>query len=131
VFGGKKLQFEVKEIWDEGAKRMARTVDVVDASNPDRRIFYEFKSVKNFPPSNFKDQFTKDLKNASSLDQVKWIFDGAKIDDVAKFRNDMLSAIDKLELTDEMARKLMMPDSKASDLIELIKSRFSTTFLIK
>jgi hypothetical protein len=27
--------------------------------------------------------------------------------------------------------KLMMPDSKASDLIELIKSRFSTTFLIK
>lgn len=131
MFGGKKLQFEVKEIWDEGAKRMARTLDVVDATNPRSRIFYEFKSVKNFPPSNFKDQFTKDLKNAASLDQVKWIFDGAKIDDVAKFKNDMLSAIDRLELTEEMARKLMMPDSKASDLIELIKSRFSTTFLIK
>ena len=130
VFGGKKLQFEVKEIWDEGAKRMARTLDVVDASNPDRRIFYEFKSVKNFPPSNFKDQFTKDLKNAASLDQVKWIFDGAKIDDMAKFRTDMLGAIDKLELTEEMALKYIRTDN-TSQLKEFILEKFSDLFIIK
>ena len=41
----------------------------------------EFKSVKDVPPSNFLEQFGKDLKNSevSDLSQIKWIFDGKKV----------------------------------------------------
>ena len=41
----------------------------------------EFKSVKDVPPANFLEQFSKDLKNTdvSDLSQIKWIFDGKKV----------------------------------------------------
>ena len=41
----------------------------------------EFKSVKDVPPANFLEQFSKDLKNSevSDLSQIKWIFDGKKV----------------------------------------------------
>ena len=41
----------------------------------------EFKSVKDVPPGNFLEQFSKDLKNTniSDLSQIKWIFDGKKV----------------------------------------------------
>ena len=37
--------------------------------------------MKEVPPSNFNDQFVKDLLNddVKDLSQIKWIFDGKKI----------------------------------------------------
>ncbi|MBO5862753.1 MAG: hypothetical protein J6Q59_00635 [Paludibacteraceae bacterium] len=37
--------------------------------------------MKEVPPTNFNDQFVKDLlnKDVTKLSQIKWIFDGEKI----------------------------------------------------
>ncbi|MEE0996486.1 MAG: hypothetical protein U0L74_03810 [Paludibacteraceae bacterium] len=37
--------------------------------------------MKEVPPTNFNDQFVKDLlnKDVKKLSQIKWIFDGEKI----------------------------------------------------
>ena len=73
-FKGKKLSFESIPESPDGK---IRYVDVLDESaNPN--IFYEFKSVKTVPPGKFQTQFLKDLSNATSLDEIKWIFDASK-----------------------------------------------------
>jgi len=57
---------------------------------------------------------------------------GAKIDDVAKFRNDMLSAIDKLELTDEMARDILSDvNANVVGLKRVITANFDAIFQVK
>ena len=58
----------------------------------------EFKSVKDVPPANFLEQFSKDLKNSevSDLSQIKWIFDGKKAP--ADFKEKMLEEIKKLNI---------------------------------
>ena len=75
-FAGKRLNFEVIE--EEGDKIRRVDMEVVDGK---KTIFYEFKSVKDVPPANFLEQFSKDLKNSevSDLSQIKWIFDGKKV----------------------------------------------------
>ena len=44
-------------------------------------VGYPFKSVKDVPPTNFLEQFGKDLANpdVSDLSQLKWVFDGKKV----------------------------------------------------
>ncbi len=54
------------------------------------------------PPTKFKEQFMKDLSNddITSLDQIKWIFNGAKKPigkDGKAFKETMEKAIDKFK----------------------------------
>jgi len=107
-FAGKKLKFEEYNRSEFGG----RYVDVTDITDDGFKIFYEFKSVSKVPPGHFQAQFMKDLSAAFDLDQIKWIFNPSKnpVGDAGKtFREAMLSEIDKLPLTDDLARKLL-PD---------------------
>ena len=47
----------------------------------------------------------KDLSNADNLSQIKWIFNRSK--NPVDFRKNMLEAIDKLPLTENLALKLI------------------------
>ena len=77
----------------------------------------EFKSVKDVRPSNFLEQFGKDLKNTevSDLSQIKWIFDGKKVTqqqltDAIKKAIDELpkEVIDRWNLRNEQNRKKLL-----------------------
>ncbi|WP_335966824.1 fibronectin type III domain-containing protein [Galbibacter sp. PAP.153] len=100
-FTGKSIKFEEILKTSENIRR----VDVIDLSDVDNFIFYEFKSVKDVPPGHFKEQFIKDLEIAKNLDQIKWLFDGRKAP--PNFKENMLKAIDELPLTDQLARKFL------------------------
>ena len=60
--------------------KTTRIVDVVVDASSTRPCYYEFKSVTNIPPHDFAQQFLKDLEIANDLSQIKWYFDGKKID---------------------------------------------------
>ncbi|MRJ10486.1 hypothetical protein EDL98_05250 [Ornithobacterium rhinotracheale] len=77
----------------------------------------------------------KDLTNANSLDQIKWIFNGAKKPigkDGKAFKETMEKAIDKLPLkdgtpmTDDLVKKFGVKDS--DELKNLIESKFGDIF---
>ena len=68
--------------------------------------YFEFKSVKEVPPSNFNEQFVKDLLNidVKDLSQIKWIFDGKKISkkDLEALKN----RIKTMDIPDEAAKNV-------------------------
>lgn len=72
----------------------------------------------------------KDLTNANSLDQIKWIFNGSK--NPPDFKKNMLEAIDKLplkdgtSLTDDLVKKFGVRNS--DELKNLIESKFENIF---
>lgn len=76
-FTGKSLSFEVIEDVNETLRR----VDIVVPDEELGFVYYEFKSVKDVPPSHFLEQFSKDLANSkvTDLSQIRWIFDGKKV----------------------------------------------------
>ena len=81
----------------------------------------EFKSVKDVPPSNFLEQFGKDLKNSevSDLSQIKWIFDGKKVTQ-DELTNAVNKAIDKLP--DGIVQKWNLKNEKArKQLLDIFK----------
>ena len=94
------------------------------------RIFYEFKSVKTVPPKDFAEQFMKDLNNADNLSQIKWIFNGSK--NPVDFKKNMLEAIDKLPLTEDLARKFLQKVRKPNKqkLLEELNSNFEKIFIL-
>ncbi|MBN3661751.1 MAG: hypothetical protein FQY80_01510, partial [Ornithobacterium rhinotracheale] len=64
------------------------------------------------PPGKFAEQFIKDLsrRDVNSLDQIKWIFNGAKKPigkDGKAFKETMEKAIDNLPITDDLAKKIL------------------------
>ena len=81
----------------------------------------EFKSVKDVPPANFLEQFSKDLKNTdvSDLSQIKWIFDGKKVTQ-DELTNAVNKAIDKLP--DGIVQKWNLKNEKArKQLLDIFK----------
>jgi len=104
----------------------------VDISAPNKNIwiYYEFKSVAKVPPAHFAEQFLKDLtnKDVTSLDQIKWIFDGKK--NPANFKTNMLHAIDNLLLTDDLAKKFIPnnPNANINKLKDLLEVKFDQIF---
>jgi hypothetical protein len=60
---------------------------------------FEFKSVANIPPSEFSGQYLEDLRSATSIDEIVWVFDGDKLRQNytdAEFRNIMKMNIESL-----------------------------------
>ena len=92
-----------------------------------KTIFFEFKSVATVPPTHFDIQILKDLTNANSLDQIKWIFNGAK--NPPNFKVNLLNAIDNLPLTDDLARKFLgRNNATINDLKDLLELKFDDLF---
>ena len=65
----------------EDINETLRRVDLVVPDEELGFVYYEFKSVKDVPPSHFLEQFSKDLANSkvTDLSQIRWIFDGKKV----------------------------------------------------
>jgi len=95
-------------------------------------IFYEFKSWASLPPDRFEEQFLKDLANPeiSSLDQIKWVFDSAKVSE-DDMKEKMLEAIENLDedALEELASKFKL--MSAQKLIIELKRQFDNVFLYK
>ena len=109
-FAGKKLRFEVNQ---EVGDKIRRVDMVVETTNKGitKKIFYEFKSVKDVPPANFLEQFGKDLKNTevSDLSQIKWIFDVKKVTQ-QKLTDAIKETIDKWKVPEDIKRKWLNPE---------------------
>lgn len=117
------------------------TYDAVVTGTPNK--YFEFKSVQNLPPSNFADQFTKDLNNPNitNLNQLKWMFDKAKYlkkagiteaNIEAKFVEDMKRAIDgldKTKITNATLTKFNVAD--VDKLFDEIENSFGDIFYMK
>ena len=71
----------------------------------------EFKSVKDVPPANFLEQFSKDLKNTevSDLSQIKWIFDGKKVTQ-QQLTDAIKKTIDEWKVPEEISDKWNLND---------------------
>lgn len=118
-----------------------RYFDVVDKSAPNKNawIYYEFKSVAKVPPAHFAEQFLKDLQNADNLDQIKWIFDGRKLDALTKdkFINALESSKNKLfngKAKQILENELNQSFIDADDLMEGLRNNnewFNKTFKIE
>ena len=121
-FKGKTIKFEEFNSTTLGG----RFIDVTDETFSFNKIFYEFKSVKTVPPKDFAEQFMKDLSNADNLSQIKWIFNGSK--NPVDFKKNMLEAIDKLPLTDDLGKKLLGKNSNKEFLKLRIKKDFDEIF---
>ena len=131
----KTLHFELPANVDDLGMRY---FDVADISDANKILFYEFKSVAKVPPAHFAEQFLKDLSNkdVTSLDQIKWIFDGRKNPIGTKqsqsFKEAMEEAIDNLPLidgtpvTDSLVKKFGVKDS--DELKNLIENNFDKIF---
>ena len=80
TFGGKEIRFELPTETEFGK----RIIDVVDATDPTRLLYYEFKSVNTPFNTTYATQFIRDLSNAKSIDQIKWLYDGVKTPNLVK-----------------------------------------------
>lgn len=80
-----ELIFESVEKISDVTGNVIRKVDL-KATKGDRVKLYEYKSVAKAPPTSFKDQFVKDLKNpdVEVLSDIEWIFDGKKLNSLNK-----------------------------------------------
>ena len=123
-FKGKTIKFEEFNSTTLGG----RFVDVTDETIVRSKVFYEFKSVKTVPPKDFAEQFMKDLSNADNLSQIKWIFNGSK--NPVDFKKNMLEAIDKLPLTENLAVKLIQ-EKNINKLRRYLKDNLEDIFLLK
>ena len=123
-FKGKTIKFEEFNSTTLGG----RFIDVTDETFSFNKIFYEFKSVKTVPPKDFAEQFMKDLSNADNLSQIKWIFNGSK--NPVDFKKNMLEAIDKLPLTENLAVKLIQ-EKNINKLRRYLKDNLEDIFLLK
>ena len=125
-FKGCTLTFESR--LDAG--ETVRRVDVVVSFGEDM-IYYEFKSVKNLPPSNFAKQFLKDLEIADNLDQIKWYFDGSKISRLDK--EVFLRELEKVEINRKIIVKwvTLKEQQTKEGFINFINKNFDLIFQIK
>ncbi|KAF5046260.1 hypothetical protein DSECCO2_472730 [anaerobic digester metagenome] len=119
-FSGKTLEFEVNVI----SGRVDLRVD---------NILYEFKSVSSVPPADFAKQMARDLTNANSLDEIKWLFDGqpGKLPNgISQVDKDaMLSALDEMSLSQSTIDKFV-PDGNIGDVVDQIELKFSQIFQV-
>ena len=123
-FKGKTIKFEEFNSTTLGG----RFIDVTDETIVRSKVFYEFKSVKTVPPKDFAEQFMKDLSNADNLSQIKWIFNGSK--NPVDFKKNMLEAIDKLPLTENLAKKFLrtVDNPTSKDLKKYLIKNFEVIF---
>lgn len=117
-------------IFEEKIVDGKRVVDMI-ATVGEKTIYYEFKSVKKLPPDKFGEQFTKDLKNASSLDEIRWVFDSTKAtaSELAAKKNSLLNQLEKsLKKLDEEELNRMTSKYGVGPSIADLKKHVSDNF---
>ncbi|NJR76519.1 MAG: hypothetical protein HC773_29045 [Scytonema sp. CRU_2_7] len=62
------------------AQKDFRVTDVRTLDANGKNIYYEFKSYRNPPSGNFCNQWIRDLGLAQNASELKWIFDGRRLD---------------------------------------------------
>jgi hypothetical protein len=125
-FGGKTIRFELPIETELGLRR----VDIADITNANNPILYEFKSVQTPFNSTYATQFAKDLSEASGLDKIRWMFDGAKNPVLNKTQ--ILNLIENTNIPQSTINKYFndgLIHSK-SELIDLIDSEFNNIFKV-
>ena len=96
----------------------------------DIKIFYEFKSVKEFP-ANFTQQFVKDLQNIDEIENLRWIFEKRGNINNSKLKEKVMSALENTNvITDDIAKELLNQRAIADDLLNLIDDKFAEIFII-
>ncbi len=127
---GRNLRFEVVEAIEDESRNLIRRIDVEEIIGK-TKIFYEFKSVKDIPPVNFYEQFGKDLMldDVTSLDQIKWIFDGRKVTQ-RQLTENITNAIKQWNVPDRVLRK-WDAENKKSDFIQRLLDVVNTIFKSK
>ncbi|MFA0961870.1 hypothetical protein AB9P05_08675 [Roseivirga sp. BDSF3-8] len=128
-----KIVFESVEKIDDVTGSVIRRIDVKTTKGV-KDFFFEFKTVQPpLPPKGFADQFVKDLKltDVTSLDQLKWVFDGKKVSSLTK--SDFMEVLENANISDEEARKLVknIDNPTADDLLDLIEANFDEIFQVK
>jgi hypothetical protein len=104
-------------------------------------IYYEFKSVAaaSLPPDKFKIQFYKDLMNGNitNLSQIRWIFDGRKLNGVVLPKVDFLNQLralpddDQLRILNKWRNELSLGlNPSFNDFINALDNNFDLIFLI-
>jgi hypothetical protein len=133
-----EIIFESVEKIDEATGTLIRRVDVKciskGADGKSIATLFEFKSVQPpLPPSGFADQFIKDLRltDVTSMDQLKWIFDGKKVSSLTK--SDFITKLDEANIPDDVIKKLVtsVKNPVKDDLLDLIESNFDNIFQIR
>jgi len=113
----------------------ARIVDMTGKVNG-KDIFFEFKSVKDLPPGDFGKQFTNDLINSDSLEQIKWVFDSTKVDasKLAANKSSLLNQLEKsLETLSQrelegMAFKYGVQKPTVAEITKVVSDNFEKIF---
>lgn len=107
------ISFEISETLPTGKQRIA---DMVVEHPLQGTIYYEFKSVKNLPPNDFVEQFSKDLSRPNfNINNLKWVFDGKKIQ--AKDLQRLRKTLEGITEVKEHASKLKLRESEFVDII--------------
>ena len=96
-------------------------------------VLYEFKSVKNLPPDKFVKQVARDLKNVKKLEDMKWIFDKSKLNNVSSIkqvdREKMLDALGGMVLDKDVIKKFVQDSPfDISSLVDEIDKVFNKIF---
>jgi hypothetical protein len=77
----------------------------------------------------FADQFVKDLKltEVTSLDQLKWVFDGNKVASLTK--SDFMDVLESATIPQEVINKFVKSGAKTKNrLLDLIETDFDKIF---
>jgi len=107
-------------------------VKVPNGFNGNKDVFFEFKSVLDVPPSGFATQFVKDmdLPDVTDLNQLKWWFDGKKVNSLPK--QDFIDALEGATISQDIINKLVKTGPKTKEaLIDLIDDDFDLIFFVK
>ena len=125
-FGGKKIRFELPTNTELGLRR----IDVADVTNPTNIILYEFKSVQTPFNSTYARQFVKDLSEANSLSQIKWLYDGVKVNSLNKTQ--ILNLIENSTIPQSTINKYLplLNNPPKSKLIDLLDVEFDNLFKV-
>ena len=77
------------------------------------------KSVQEIPPSNFTNQFGKDLLNqdVNDLSQLKWVFDGKKVSQ-EQLTTGMSKTIKEWNIPTEIKDKWIKDDDMTEDIFK-------------
>ncbi|UTN06329.1 fibronectin type III domain-containing protein [Flavobacterium bizetiae] len=128
VFVPRKTNFEVSAL-----SNTRRYDAIVGETGNKLAKYFEFKSYSKVPPTDFAKQFLGDLSNPDIVDlkQLQWLFDAGK--NPPDFASNLKKAIDNLDVTDEMAKKLLkdVENPTPAKLKKYLKEDFDEIFKLK
>lgn len=126
-FSGLDLTFELVMRVGETTRR----IDVAIKRNGINQ-YLEYKSVKELPPQNFTMQFINDLglMDVTSLDQIRWIFDGRKINGNNFDTSKLIQSLNGASIPQSTIDKFI-PGATQSDLIKLIDNESFNIFRLE